>query len=81
MSWVHLLLIKVSTHLGVMVSHWMVLTSSFLDDDYFKVLSLLFHYQAHNKCCMLNVSDVKAKYVTGNTVPGCEISLNVIVDV
>lgn len=55
-----------------MVSHWLVLTSSLLDDYYFKVLLLLFHYQVH-KVGMLNVSDVKAKYATRNTLPGCEI--------
>lgn len=61
------------THLGLMFSHYLVLTSSFADDGYFKVLSPPFHYQEH-KDSMLNVSDNKhkAKLITCNT-PGCEI--------
>lgn len=70
-SCVHFLLINVGAHLGLMFSHCFVLTSSFLDDYYFKVLLLLFRDQEH-KDSMVNVSDVKdkAKYITGNTVPG-----------
>lgn len=67
-SCVHFLLINVGAHLGLMFSHCFVLTSSFLDDYYFKVLLLLFRDQEHK----VNVSDVKdkAKYITRNTVPG-----------
>ena len=68
------MLVDVGTHLGPMVSHWLVLSSSFLDNDYFEVLLLLFHYQVH-KGYVLNVGDVKdkAKCATRNTLPGFEI--------
>lgn len=72
--WVHFLLIKVGTHLGLMVCRWLVLTSSFLSDYYFKVLLVLFHYRVH-KGHILNISDIKdkAKYITRDMFPGREI--------
>lgn len=44
---------------GTMFSHWLVLTSSFFDDYYFKVLFLPCHQE--HKDNMVNVSDTKNK--------------------
>ena len=77
-SWIHFLLIKVGVRLGLMFSHCLVLTSSFFDDYYFKVLFLLCHQE--HKDSMVNVSDTKNKPNTSpETLSQFEKSLSVAV--
>ena len=77
-SWIHFLFIKVGVRLGLMFSHCLVLTSSFFDDYYFKVLFLLCHQE--HKDSMVNVSDTKNKPNTSpETLSQFEKSLSVAV--